>query len=41
MRRRGLENVRSEMMGKLIAYNIVKAIRIRAAVAAEAYLKAG
>ena len=41
MRRRGLENVRSEMMGKLIAYNIVKAIRIRAALSDEAYLKAG
>jgi hypothetical protein len=40
MRRRGLKNVRSEMMGKLIAYNMVKALRIRAT-SSEAYLKAG
>ena len=30
MRRRGLENVISEMMGKLIAYNIIKTIRLKA-----------
>ena len=41
MRRRGLENVQSEMMGKLIAYNMVKAVRIRAIQSSEPYLKTG